>query len=146
MESAEAIFLFLRFIPLEYSSAPAPQSNTPQRCALYARIAIFFDYSSHLRPPNSVVNWQPHLLIPIGSRSPKCMNVGLMRGMPACGMMPRSTPFGCTARRNTGLYPEPSGLKITLIGERLAQIDVLPFSIPTSVGTAMSCPEAEVIH
>jgi len=44
------------------------------------------------------------------------------------------------------LDPEPSGLNITLIGERLAQIDVLAFSIPTSVGTAMSCPEAEVIH
>jgi hypothetical protein len=50
----------------------------------------------------------------------------------------------CTPKH--GSYPEPSGLKITLIGERLAQIDVLPFSIPTSVGTAMSCPEAEVIH
>jgi hypothetical protein len=27
-----------------------------------------------------------------------------------------------------GLDPEPSGVKITLIGERFAQIDVLPFS------------------
>jgi hypothetical protein len=74
------------------------------------------------------------------------MNLGLMSGMPACGIMQRSNRLAALHDETWGLEPQPSGLKITLIGERLAQIDVLPFFKPTSVGTAMSCPEAEVIH
>jgi hypothetical protein len=45
-----------------------------------------------------------------------------------------------------GLDPEPSRLKITLIGARLAQIDALQFLIPTSVGNAMSRPRSGSYH
>jgi hypothetical protein len=45
---------------------------------------LFLLFEASTKPSR---DWQPHLLIPIGSRSPKSKNVGLMRGMPACGMM-----------------------------------------------------------